>query len=152
MPYHEKQTDHECEFINWEVFMKKKIQKGQSVAERFMQGEDQSVICTSVGKSRRQQHKWVARHTSDDAAWCESWSEQSFSNPHRTPAEIEEIVEMVRLGLYNKGFSYGNQAIQWELEKMEVRPVPSLRTISRILCRRDLTHRRTGEYESVGKA
>jgi len=29
--------------------MKKKIQKGQSVAERFMQGEDQSVICTSVG-------------------------------------------------------------------------------------------------------
>jgi len=138
--------------IYWEVFMKKKIQKGRSVAERFMQGEDPAVICTSVGKSWRRQHKWVARHTSDDAVWCESWSGQPFSNSHRTPAEIEEIVEMVRLSLYNKGLSYGNQTIQWELEDMEVRPIPSLRTISRILCRRDLTHRRTGRYEPAGKA
>ncbi|TRZ75545.1 MAG: hypothetical protein D4R93_04765 [Deltaproteobacteria bacterium] len=137
-----------AKIIYWEVFMKKKIQKGRSVAERFMQGEDPTVICTFVGKSRRRQHKWVARHTSDDAAW---WERQPFSNPHRTPAEIEEIVEMVRLSLYNKGFSYGNQTIQWELENMEVRPIPSLCTISRILCRRDLTHRRTGRYESNGK-
>jgi len=59
---------------------------------------------------------------------------------------------MVRLSLYNKGLSSGNQTIQWELENMDVRPIPSLRTISRILCRRDLTHRRTGEYEPAGKA
>lgn len=153
MPYHEKQTDYECQFIDWEVFMKKKIQKERSVAvRRFMQGENPKVICTSMGKSRRRQHKWVARHTSDDAAWCESRSRQPFSNPHRTPAEIEEIVEMVRLSLYNKGLFYGNQAIQWELEDMEVQPIPSLCTISRILCRRDLTHRRTGRYEPDGKA
>jgi transposase InsO family protein len=59
---------------------------------------------------------------------------------------------MVRLSLYNKGLFCGNQAIQWELEDMEVQPIPSLRTISRILCRRDLTHRRTGRYEPKGKA
>jgi transposase InsO family protein len=34
---------------------------------------------------------------------------------------------------------------------MEMQPIPSLRTISRILRRRDLTHRRTGRYEPKGK-
>jgi len=46
----------------------------------------------------------------------------------------------------------GGQAIRWELEEKEVQPLPSLSAISRILCRRDLTHRRTGRYEPKGKA
>jgi putative transposase len=65
--------------------------------------------------------------------------------------EIEMIVEMVRLNLYNKNLFCGDQAILWELEEMEVRPLPSLSTISRILRRRELTHRRTGRYTPKGK-
>ena len=57
-----------------------------------------------------------------------------------------------RLSLYNKGLFCGDQAIQWELDEMAVRPLPSLSTISRILRRRELTHRRTGRYEPKGKA
>jgi transposase InsO family protein len=105
-----------------------------------------------MGKSRRWLYKWVARHTPDDPAWYDDQSRKPLTSSHRTPAEIEEIVEMVRLSLYNKDLFCGNQAIQWELEDMEVQPIPSLRTISRILCRRDLTHRRTGRYEPKGKA
>lgn len=133
--------------------MKKKIQKERAVAvRRFIQGENPEVICTSMGKSRRWLYKWVARHTPDDPAWYDDQSRKPLTSSHRTPAEIEEIVEMVRLSLYNKDLFCGNQAIQWELEDMEVHPIPSLRTISRILCRRDLTHRRTGRYEPKGKA
>jgi putative transposase len=133
--------------------MKKKIQKERTVAvRRFIQGENPEVICTSMGKSRRWLYKWVARHTPDDPAWYDDQSRKPLTSSHRTPAEIDEIVEMVRLSLYNKGLFCGNQAIQWELEDMEVQPIPSLRTISRILCRRDLTHRRTGRYEPKGKA
>ena len=132
--------------------MEKKIQKERAVAvRRFIQGENPEVICTSMGKFRRWLYKWVARHTPDDPAWYDDQSRKPLTSSHRTPAEIEEIVEMVRLSLYNKGLFCGNQAIQWELEDMEVQPIPSLRTISRILCRRDLTHRRTGRYESNGK-
>jgi hypothetical protein len=87
----------------------------------------------------------------DDPAWYESQSRQPHISPHRTPAEIEEIVEMVRLSLYNKGLFCGDQAISWELEDMGITPLPSLSTISRILRRRDLTHRRTGRYEPKGK-
>jgi hypothetical protein len=70
-----------------------------------------------------------------------------FANPSYTPDEIEEIVTMVRLSLYNRALLYGAQAIRRELDQLGVRPLPSLRTINRILSRHGLTHGRTGQYE-----
>lgn len=64
---------------------------------------------------------------------------------------MEQIVEMVRLDLYNRGMFCGAQAIRWELIGWDVSPLPSVRTINRILCRRELTHRRIGRYEPKGK-
>jgi len=69
---------------------------------------------------------------------------------NRTPFEIEEIVKLVRLSLYNQDLFCGAQAIRWELEDLGISPLPSLRTINRILKRNDLTHRRTGKYEPKG--
>ncbi len=66
----------------------------------------------------------------------------------RTPEEIEAIVVMERLDLYNSARPYGAEAIRRRLEDDEdVHPVPSTRTIGRILARRSLTHGRTGWYE-----
>lgn len=130
--------------------MKKKIQKDLPVAVRqFTQGEDRAVICPSISESRKPLYKRVAQHIIDDPASCESRSWQPFINPQRTPAEIEEIVVMVRLSLYNKDLPCGNRAIQRKLEEIAVQPIPTLHTISRILCRHELTHRRTGRYESM---
>jgi putative transposase len=132
--------------------MKKNVQKERTNAvQRFLQGEDLHAICASMGTSRRWLYKWIARHSPDDPAWCESRSRKPLISPHRTSAEIEDIVEMVRLSLYNKDLFCGDQAIRWELEEMNVQPLPSLSTIGRILRRRDLTHRRTGRYEPKGK-
>ena len=66
----------------------------------------------------------------------------------RTPEEIEEIVVMERLDLYNSALPCGAKAIRQRLEDDEsVHPVPSARTIGRILARCHLTHARTGWYE-----
>ena len=66
----------------------------------------------------------------------------------RTPEEIEEIVVMVRLDLYNRAVPCGAEVIRRLLEDDEnVYPVPSTRTIGCILARRCLTHGRTGYYE-----
>lgn len=70
----------------------------------------------------------------------------TFTNPLYTAAEIEEIVTMVRLNLYNKGLLCGAQAIRHQLDQLRIRPLPSLRAINRILCRHGLTHGRTGHY------
>ena len=131
--------------------MKKILKQRASAVERYFSGEDPASICASLGKTTRWLYKWVARHTPEDPAWVNDHSRQPLSSPSRTPGEIETIVEMVRLTLYNKGLFCGNQAIQWEMRDMEVQPIPSLSTIGRILRRRELTHRRTGRYTPKGK-
>ena len=132
--------------------MKKKIkQERLKAVRRFFDGEDPKDICASLGHSRSWLYKWVTRYAPDNSQWVEDQSRRPLSSPYRTPAEIEKIVEMVRLNLYNKGHFCGNQVIQWELVDMEVQPVPSLSTIGRILRRRQLTHRRTGRYIPKGK-
>ena len=60
--------------------------------------------------------------------------------------EIEEIVAMERLHLYNQSRPCGAKAILQEMESQGVSPLPSPRSIARILDRLGLTHRRTGHY------
>lgn len=73
-----------------------------------------------------------------------------MSCPQRTAGPIEEIIKSTRISLYNHELFCGAQAIRWELEEQNIQPLPSLRTINRILSRNDLTHRRTGHYEPKG--
>jgi len=61
-------------------------------------------------------------------------------------SEIEQIVIMFRLDLYNHGLHYGPRAILKEMKRQAVSPLPSISTIKRILSRNYLTHRRTGYY------
>lgn len=128
-----------------------KKQKRLKAVQRFYEGEEPDEICASLGCSRSWLYKWASRFAPDDPAWFDDRSRRPLSSPYRTPAEIEKIVELVRLDLYNNDLFCGNQAIQWKLIDMEVQPVPSLSTIGRILRRRELTHRRTGRYTPKGK-
>ena len=119
--------------------------------ERFLNGEKPKSIYTSLGRSRSWLYKWIKRFKPDNPSWHKSESTKPYSNPTRTTSEIEEIVKIIRLNLYNQDLFYGPQAILWELEDLNVEPLPSLSTIKRILKRHGLTHRRTGRYEPKGK-
>jgi putative transposase len=120
--------------------------------QRFKNGESPESICTSLGKSKVWLYKWIKRYSGEETLWCEDRSRRPLSTPLHTPAEVEEIVKMVRLNLYNQDLFCGAQAIYWEMEELGVKPLPSIRTINRILSRNDLTHRRTGKYEAKGTA
>ena len=63
-----------------------------------------------------------------------------------TTEEIEQIVVMQRLRLYNRGLPCGAQAIWRQLDKQGIGPLPSVSTIGRILSRNYLTYGRTGYY------
>jgi len=117
---------------------------------RFIAGEKPEAICASLKRSRSWLYKWIQRHADLDNAWFNSLPKSPVNVANRTPAEIEEIVKFVRSNLYNQDLFCGAQAILWELEDLGVTPLPSLRTINRILQRNDLTHRRTGKYEPKG--
>ena len=56
-------------------------------------------------------------------------------NPTWTKQQIEECVKFVRLALYNKDLPCGPQVIYRKLEEYHIKPLPSARTIARILTR-----------------
>lgn len=119
--------------------------------ERYSRGESISAIANSLGHSRRWVYRWIKRfpkRATRTCAWCEDQSTRPHSNPRRVSDEMVEMVKLARLHLYNRDLFCGAQAIDWELEEWGVQSRPSLRTINRILSREELTHRRTGRYES----
>lgn len=66
----------------------------------------------------------------------------------RPPKEVEQIVVMVRLELYNRGLPCGPKILRRRLDEHEaLKPLPSERTIARILARNGLTYGRSGLYE-----
>jgi hypothetical protein len=68
--------------------------------------------------------------------------------PKWTKQEIEEAVTYVRLELYNRDLHCGPNPIRKRLQEFyRIEPLPSERTIVRILSHHGLTHRRTGIYE-----
>ena len=73
------------------------------------------------------------------------------TNPYniipRTAAEMEEIVIMIRVHLYNRGLLCRAKALRQQLEDACETPLPSLSTINRILRQNSLTHGRTGHYD-----
>lgn len=118
---------------------------------RLLRAEKARIICVSLGRTERWLYKWLDRFREGDPEWYRDHSRKPIQSPSRTSEEIEQIVKYVRLEMYNRDGFCGAQAIRWRLEDEKVQPLPSLRTISRILARHGLTHRRTGRYESKGK-
>ena len=88
--------------------------------KRFLKGESPSVICASLGRSRYWLYKWIKRFDPDNPIWSHDHSRRPIKSPHRIPLEIEEIVKMFRLNLYNNDLFCGTQAIRWEMEDIEM--------------------------------
>jgi transposase InsO family protein len=120
--------------------------------QRFISGESACCICASLGRSRSWLYKWVDRYDERDPFWYQSRSRQPKHHPRKISTEVEQTIKMVRLHLYNQDLFFGAQAILWELQDLGIKPLPSMRTINRILAREGLTHKRTGAYVSKGRA
>lgn len=104
-----------------------------------------------MGYSRRWLYKWLHRYLEGATDWFVERSRRPQATPTRLARDLEGMVALVRLDLYNRGLFCGAQAIRWELEELGIRSVPSLRTINRVVARHELTHRRTGRYQPKGK-
>jgi putative transposase len=133
---------------------KTKEEKDRVIAvERYLNEEAPGTIAKSLGRSRQWVYKWIERYEYREDK--REWYVDRSSSPHRSPGqvsgEIVEAVKLVRLSLYNQGVFCGAQMIAWELEELGVEPLPSIRTINRILSREELTDRRTGRYQPKGK-
>lgn len=119
--------------------------------QRYEDGETPAAIWTSLGYSERWFFKWLSRFRTGEADWFRERSKRPHRSPRRTSSEIEGIIKLVRQNLVDEDRFHGAQSIWWEMEEMRVDPLPSVRTISRILSRSNLVLRRQGPYTPRGK-
>lgn len=119
--------------------------------QRFEAGEKPSAIWTSLGYSERWFYKWLARFRTSEAEWFREQSRRPHNSPGRTGEELESLIKLIRGRLVEDDRFYGAQSIRWEMEEMQAHPLPSVRTINRVLARSELTRRRRIPYRPKGK-
>ena len=122
----------------------------QVAVQRYHAGEHPDSICLSLGRTRPWLYKWLGRYDPADPTWYRDKSRRPLASPGRTAKAVEEQVKLTRLKLDQHAQFCGAQAILWELEDQHIRPLPSLRTVNRILRRHDLIQRRTRRYQPKG--
>jgi transposase InsO family protein len=105
----------------------------------YLQGTSPGAICEALGRSRPWFYKWLKAYDPSNPAWGKGHSRAPKRLPTRTGSRIVELVCSIRQRLVKAKYSQkGAVAIQWELQRLRVRPLPAIWTINRILKRQGL--------------
>ncbi len=122
---------------------------------RRLAGESPGEIAVALGRTSRWVRKWVARHAEEgyEDTWATGRSQAPHHSPGRTPDELRTQIVAARERLVvNLRAQYGSLAVQWELRRLGIDPIPPARTIERVLAQAGLSRprRRQGGYVSKG--
>lgn len=101
-------------------------------------------ICQLLGRSADWFHRWWRRYRAEGVAGLYDNSHVS-SQPRRISADLERMIVNIRQRLESPRYAQtryglvGASAIQTELKALQIRPLPSTRTIERVLARNGLS-------------
>ena len=121
---------------------------------RRLAGESPEEIAVALARSSRWVRKWVARHGDDSErdGWARARSTAPLHSPHRVADELAVQILAARERLVaNPRAQYGALAIQWELRRLGVTPIPPTRTVERVLARAAVTRPRRRQPGYVSK-
>lgn len=115
----------------------------QQAIARYLAGDKIETICCEMGCSKSWLYKWRDRYQADQPTWPQALSRRPETSPAQLAAHIEEEIVHLRHALLPQGAGPASAAtIQQALQDQAITPVPSLRTIYRVLQRRakEVTH------------
>jgi transposase-like protein len=112
-------------------------QRRKQAVVRYLAGDKIAAICRDLHCSKSWLYKWKARYQADDLEWAKGLSTQPRHKPSQVPQRIAQRVVELRRTLVQRGKHGSAAAIQQELEQQGIKPIPSLRTIYRMLQRHD---------------
>lgn len=116
----------------------------------YLDGKSVSDVCRKFSRSREWFYKWLQRYQGGDSEWYQDRSRAPRRVANKTPEKAEEQVLKIRSRLENSKYSQiGAMAIQWEMGKLGIEPLPSW-TIDRILRRHNVVHEKK-KYKPSGK-
>lgn len=127
----------------------------REAVRRRLTGESPSQIAAALGRTDRWVRKWVSRHGEEghEQMWAGGRSRAPHTSPTRTSEELAGQILAARARLVaNPRAQYGSLAIQWELRRLGVDPIPPSRTIERVLARAGVSRprRRSSRYAAKG--
>src|SRR6185369_3370894 len=110
-------------------------QRRQRAIDRYLAGDPIEDICQALACSKSWLYKWRERSLATDPSWSAARSRRPRTTPTTTPQRIAQVVVALRQTLAQQGHDCGATAIQQALAQQGIAPVPSQRTIYRILHR-----------------
>jgi hypothetical protein len=106
----------------------------QAIA-RYLAGDKIEAICRDLHCAKSWLYKWKARYQANDPVWATGRSTQPKSRPRQTPQPIVQSVLRLHHTLVQSGQQGSAAAIQQGFTQQGIAPIPSRRTIYRILQR-----------------
>ena len=110
-------------------------QRRKQAVVRYLAGEKIEAICHDMHCAKSWLYTWKARYQADDPGWAKGLSTQPRHKPSQTPEPMAQSVVMLHRPLAHSGQRGSATAIQQGLQQQGIEPIPSLRTIYRILQR-----------------
>jgi putative transposase len=110
-------------------------QRRQQAIDRYLAGDPIEAICRELACSKSWLYTWRERSLATDPSWSAARSRRPRTTPTKTPQRIAQVVVALRQTLAQHGTDWGAAAIQQALAQQGREPVPSQRTISRLLHR-----------------
>jgi len=110
-------------------------QRRERAIDRYLAGDPIEDICRELACSKSWLYTWRDRYLATDPSWTKERSRSPRTTPTKTPQRIEQVVVALRHTLAQHGKGCGAASIQQALEQQGIAPLPSQRTIYRILHR-----------------
>jgi transposase-like protein len=104
--------------------------------DKYLADDQVEDICRQLACSQSWLYQWRSRYAANNATWAQERSTRPKSHPPQTPEHVERAVMALHLTLRHNGTG-GATAIRQALTQQGIEPVPSRRTIYRILHRHD---------------
>ena len=126
----------------------------REAVRRRLGGEGPDEIAAALGRTSRWVRKWVARHGEEGSGqtWARGRSRAPRTSPTRTSDELADQILAARERLVaNPRAQYGALAVQWELRRIGVEPIPPARTIERVMARAGVSRPRRSSPRYVSK-
>ena len=102
---------------------------------RYLSKEPTKGIYNNLKRTKQWLFKWVNRYNLGDPEWYKSYSRTPHKIANKMPHEIGNAILGIRTKLKNANQFYGVLAIQWAMEDLGYKNIPSETTIKRILKR-----------------
>jgi uncharacterized protein YjcR len=110
-------------------------QRRHQAIDHYLADDKVEDICRQLACSKSWLYTWRNRYDANNATWAQERPKKPQSHPTQTPEHVERAVVSLPLTLRHNGTGGGITAIMQALAQQGIEPVPSRRTIYRIVRR-----------------